>query len=62
MGIEKNLKKKERKSIIKKKKKENEEKFKIDFTLQPREQKVKESRRLRSQTRQVFVTPLPGLG
>lgn len=30
--------------------------------LQPREQKRKESRRLRSQTSQVLVTPLPGLG
>lgn len=34
----------------------------IIFTLQPREQKEKESRRLRSQTRQVLVTPFPGLG
>jgi len=34
----------------------------INFTLQPREQKLKESRRLRSQTWQVLVTPLPGLG
>lgn len=31
-------------------------------TLQPREQKVKESRRVRWQMRQVLVTPLPGLG
>lgn len=36
--------------------------FDVPAILQPREQKVKESRRLRSQTRQVFVTPLPGLG
>lgn len=30
--------------------------------MQPREQNLKESRRLLSQTWQVFVTPLPGLG
>lgn len=34
----------------------------INDTLQPREQKEKESRRPRSQTRQVLVTPLPGRG
>ena len=30
--------------------------------MHPREQKRKVSRRLRSQTSQVLVTPLPGLG
>jgi hypothetical protein len=34
----------------------------IVLTLQPREQKRNVSRRLRSQTSQVLVTPLPGLG
>lgn len=33
-----------------------------EITLQPREQNRKESRRLRSQTSQVLVTPFPGLG
>ena len=32
------------------------------ITLQPREQNRNESRRLRSQTSQVLVTPFPGLG
>jgi hypothetical protein len=34
----------------------------VPTILQPREQNRKESRRLRSQTSQVLVTPLPGLG
>lgn len=38
------------------------EEGKYMYTLQPREQKRKESTRLRSQTSQVLVTPFPGLG
>jgi hypothetical protein len=36
--------------------------FDVPTILQPREQKRKESRRLRSHTSQVLVTPFPGLG